>query len=383
MKRLLSIAIFFLSFSLVGLVFGSVKANAARFYTYPTSGSVQLDNSITLDVRIDTEGIRTATADMTLQYDKSKLQFENYTISSSPLTSLIGSSGGNGTVTAIQYIPGGNNPPTPPTPVQGDFLFGKVTFKALVGSGTTSLSFNGSSVVYYFDPPNAGAPATTTSNGGTYTLTSPVQPPPPPPTGGNPPPPPPPPTGTKPPPPPPTSGGSSGGSTQPPPPPTSGGGQAQAGNTFTGTDTTAPTITAIKVTVNSESDVVIQWQTDEETTSNVSYGESEQYQFHDGSADFVTDHKVTLSSQNLKPNTTYDFQVFSSDRAANTSYSQNQTFSTRFTAQARAYRTLGLAMIIGGLIALAIVGFFYFRKKGPHPDNLMPPGPATNFNPPI
>src|SRR3990172_9879495 len=148
MNKKLSFLISLSIFTLVGLFAFAKSASAAEFYLSPATGSVEISKTITLDVRINTQGIQTAIADMRLTYDSAKLEFQNYSNSGSPLLTAIGLSGGSGAVSVTQYIPGSGD--TPPTPTQGDILYGKVTFKALVGTGTGTVSFGSSTVVYDF-----------------------------------------------------------------------------------------------------------------------------------------------------------------------------------------------------------------------------------------
>jgi hypothetical protein len=389
MKKTLAIFISFFAFALVGLFGFADEAQAARFYLSPSTGSVQINNNITLDIRLDAEGVPTAIADLKLNYDPSKLEYvtNSYTNTGSPLITAVAFSAGSGTVTVTQFIPGSGT--TPPTPVEGDFLYGKITFKALAGSGSTPVSFStgpGNSVMYSFydtdgkpvENPAGGDPQPTSGQGGTYSFTSPpVNPPPPPP--------PPPPSGTNPPPPPPS--GTTG--TKPPPPPVSSGTTTNSEGAETTnipnsvSDTTGPTITDIKVTNVTENSVVIEWETNEASTSYVDLGLTTKYTFGTGDGSYTKEHKVTISS--LESSTQYNFRVYSTDQAINTSYSKNQTFTTKPPVSVqRTYRFVGLAMIIGGLSALAVIAFYYFRKKGPHPDNLGDPqGPVANLNPPI
>jgi hypothetical protein len=81
---------------------------------------------------------------------------------------------------------------------------------------------------------------------------------------------------------------------------------------------------AITVGGNSE---VITWTTDQPSTSQVNYGATSSY----GSSStlntaLVTSHSVTLS--NLKANTTYDFDVVSTNATSGTATSPNSTFAT-------------------------------------------------------
>src|SRR3989304_1957184 len=118
MNKTLSFLISLSILTVVGSFVFAKGASAAQFYLSPASGSVQINNTISLDVRLDTQGVQTAIADIELNYDQTKLEFQSYSNTGSPLLTAIGLSGGSGVVTVTQYIPGSGT--TPPTPIQGD-----------------------------------------------------------------------------------------------------------------------------------------------------------------------------------------------------------------------------------------------------------------------
>lgn len=376
MNKKLYFLISFSFFTLLGFFVFTKTASAAEFYLSPATGSVEINKNITLDVRVNTQGVQTAIADMQLIYDPTKLEFQSYSNSGSPLLTAIGLSAGSGSVSITQYIPGSGN--TPPTPTQGDILYGKVTFKALVGTGSSTVSFGSSSVVYDFA---TGSPVgSTTGTSGTYTFTTPATPPP-----SEPPPATTPPTTTT-----PSSGStstsspSSGSSTSTNTTNSDGAEMVNIPNSVG--DTQAPTISKIEVSELTDTSVTIIWTTNESSTSYVDYGETTNYGLGNGDASYTKDHKVVIIG--LQAATKYNFRVFSSDQAGNTAYGKNQDFTTKPSVSVqRTYRFIGLSMIIGGIAALAIIAFIYFRKKGPHPDNLELPDdpkvPLPNLNPPI
>jgi peroxiredoxin len=81
-------------------------------------------------------------------------------------------------------------------------------------------------------------------------------------------------------------------------------------------DTTPPSIQSGPISSTTETGATITWITDERTTSQVNYGETETY----GSSttpdtNLSTSHSVTLTE--LDPNTTYYFEVMSEDAAGN------------------------------------------------------------------
>lgn len=92
-------------------------------------------------------------------------------------------------------------------------------------------------------------------------------------------------------------------------------------------DTAPPTITDVVATVLSSSSAVIEWQTDEQANSLVSYGTSSGVlPMEMSESALVTDHAVTLTG--LTPDTTYYFKVSSSDASGNTAQSTEDSFTT-------------------------------------------------------
>ncbi len=374
MRKIFLLTLVFSILLLLGLFVKVPSISAASVYLSPASGAVQIGNNLSMDIRLSTEGKSVTSVSLraafdTNQFDESQ---SSYSVSGSSLSQTLFMSLNNGIFSIQQFCPIETDPsgnPIPPVPVSGDVLLGKLTLKAAAGSGSANVSFvhTGDNGTVAFESPS-GEPLATTSTSGTYSLTSPSQPPPPPP--------PPPPSGgsTK----PPTSSSS-------PSSPTSTG-EETVNVTNTVGDTTAPTISNIKVSDITNTSIVVSWTTDEPSTSYIDFGETLNYGSGNGDANYTKDHKITIAN-GLKATTEYNFRVFSSDQAGNTAYGKNQTFTTKPPVSVqRTYRFIGLAMIIGGISALAVIAFFYFRKKGPHPDNLEPQepsGPVANLNPPI
>lgn len=94
----------------------------------------------------------------------------------------------------------------------------------------------------------------------------------------------------------------------------------------TSTDVTPPIISSVSATSTSEGEqAIINWVTDEAANSQVAYGTSSTYSTYSMlDSEFVMDHSLTLSS--LVPDTTYHFQVISTDENGNTAYSNDLTF---------------------------------------------------------
>lgn len=371
----------FYLFIVFGALFSFIKAEetqAATVYLTPASGSTQVGSNLVVNVRMNTEGKYVSAVSLKFTFDTSKVDESqsSYTASGSTFESTLFMSLANGVFSVQQFVradvdPSGNGIPT--APVSGDVFLGKLT---ILTTGTTG-DFNiniptgeGQTVVYDHNAlPDVDPSLATIGTGGRYTLTAVPQS---------------------------TTTTSSGGTTTT----TSKSGTGKTSTTTndqgtqsvdvpnTAGDTTDPAISAVEFSDLADTSVTITWTTDEQSTSYVDYGETTDYGFGGGDADYTTDHRVYLKG--LKANTNYNFRVISSDRAGNTVYSKNQTFTTKPPVSVqRTYRFIGLAMIVGGIAALAIIAFYYFRKKGPHPDNLppdsftSPSGPKVNLNPPI
>ncbi|HET9850288.1 MAG TPA: cohesin domain-containing protein [Candidatus Saccharimonadales bacterium] len=154
--------ILILSAVLAAYLPGRGLAASGSIYLSPSGTSVQVDNSISLYLRIS-PGTAVNAVQATVNYDSSKLEF----ISSSPsaFPTCPQNSGGGGVVTISCAILGGS--------VTSDSLISAISFKALAGSGSTSLSLSGANAAYngsWTNPASAGAsvsfssPAPTPSN---------------------------------------------------------------------------------------------------------------------------------------------------------------------------------------------------------------------------
>lgn len=92
------------------------------------------------------------------------------------------------------------------------------------------------------------------------------------------------------------------------------------------TDKISPVIFSFSVEVINDSEVEINWQTDEEATSFVEYGVDINYGAAYGHWGTSTSHTVRL--KNLKPKTKYHLRSLSSDSWGNVGYSEDIIFST-------------------------------------------------------
>jgi len=101
---------------------------------------------------------------------------------------------------------------------------------------------------------------------------------------------------------------------------------ASADDTFTTTDSGAPVISNVAVSNITATSATITWTTDEPATSVVHYGVSAGYGADASVGGMSTSHSVTLTG--LEDDTTYHFQVESTDEATNTATSNDDTFDT-------------------------------------------------------
>ena len=90
-------------------------------------------------------------------------------------------------------------------------------------------------------------------------------------------------------------------------------------------DTTAPSISDISVSVNSTY-ATISWTTNESSLSWIVYGTTTDYGLEEKSTTYTTSHSVSLTS--LSPSTTYHYQVKSKDSTGNTGSYADKTFTT-------------------------------------------------------
>ena len=92
------------------------------------------------------------------------------------------------------------------------------------------------------------------------------------------------------------------------------------------TDTTPPAITAVQSSGITTTTAIITWTTDEPADSKVKFGLTQTYGQEFSDQALVTSHQVTLTG--LTPNTTYNYQVESTDSNSNTASSSNYSFTT-------------------------------------------------------
>ena len=91
-------------------------------------------------------------------------------------------------------------------------------------------------------------------------------------------------------------------------------------------DNTAPAISSISSGTPTTAGATITWTTDESSNSQVNYGTTVSYGTASSSATFATSHSIILTG--LTSNTTYHFQIQSTDATGNVATSSDQTFAT-------------------------------------------------------
>jgi len=113
-------------------------------------------------------------------------------------------------------------------------------------------------------------------------------------------------------------------------------------------DATPPLISDVEARDITASSAVISWTTSEPATSQVEYGETEDYgEASDKSTELTTEHRVEITG--LKFRTEYHFRVKSADDVGNEAVSGDETFTTPVPIWL--YAVVG----VGALIILAIV----------------------------
>jgi hypothetical protein len=312
-KRIISILSVAIVAAVPFLVVSSAKAASATLYLSPSSGTVAIGDTFSVDVYEDSgsQDVNAVQADLT--YNQSVLQYISVT-SSSAFSISAATSGGGGSV----HIDRGAIPA-----VTGAQLVATVTFKGIAG-GTSNINFAGSSRVLANSGPQANQDILSGTSGATYTVPSPPAPPTPPPAPSPTPTPSPSPSPT-PSPSPSTKPKTPSPAPKPNPAPTPPAPPATASSK----DTTPPSISNIEVTNIGTNSALISWETSEPATSQVDYGITTNYELTNGNGLYVTVHKLSLSYKLLNPDTTFHFTVKSVDSSGNAATSPDQTFTTK------------------------------------------------------
>lgn len=151
--------------AIIGLAVSLVPAQALAatgvIYISPSSTSVQKAKSFTVALRIN-PGTAVDSVQATVGYSTTKLQFVSLSVGT--FSTCIQDSGGGGAVTFSCAKLGGST--------SSDSLIGNITFKALAGSGSTTLSVSNANAAHN------GSYTNPSTSGGTVKFTSPPSPPP-------------------------------------------------------------------------------------------------------------------------------------------------------------------------------------------------------------
>jgi hypothetical protein len=94
-------------------------------------------------------------------------------------------------------------------------------------------------------------------------------------------------------------------------------------------DSTAPVISNVTVSDIGSASALVSWDTDENSTSQVDYGVTTNYELTNGNELSVTNHKLSLNYKLLNPDTEFHFRVKSVDGSGNVAISPDQTFTTK------------------------------------------------------
>ena len=136
-------------------------AASGQIYLAPATDSIQIGNTFTLALRIN-PGTAVNAVQATVSYDQNALEFISSSIG--VFSTCVSNSGGGGSVTLACAMLG--------TSTSSDSLIDNITFKALSGSGNTTLNLINANAS------NAGSWTNPSSSGATIDLTSPPPPPP-------------------------------------------------------------------------------------------------------------------------------------------------------------------------------------------------------------
>lgn len=151
----------------VSLLRGANAAGSASFSLNPGTQSVEVNTNVTVTINVNSGSETINAVDVVLNYDPSKLEFQSISDSGSafPVPATATGGGGNVQITRGAY-----------SVMTGSQKVASVTFKALVGSGSTGITFGASSAITKYD-----SGTNTSSNiwnenpaGGTYSFSTPA-----------------------------------------------------------------------------------------------------------------------------------------------------------------------------------------------------------------
>lgn len=289
----------------------SVSAAAANsVYLSPSATSVQNGNAVVVSVRINpSTAITSATA--TVAYNASQLQYVSADTSGSAFSIQFTQSQSSGSVAIERGANLGSS-------VSADSLVETITFKALAGTGTTSLTLSNTTA----GDAGTGNTLTFSGVGTTLTLTTPVTPPPTCPAGY---------TGTYPNCTKPSTGGGSGSTTG-----TKGNTTNTSSGATTNTSATQPASqppSSTPVTVGDKkvgyTNVSITITSPDPTKVYIRYGVNGVLNLQTPVTDFGTSHVVTLDPNMVVPGETYSYAVVATNQKGVTSQTQPATLQTK------------------------------------------------------
>lgn len=146
----------------------SEAANTTSIYLQPGSQTINVNADLVLQVRENSGTTPVTTAEITLNYDATRLDFIQLDPpqASDPFATAIdpATSTGGGVVSFVRIVTQQDNTTT--TSVTGDKLIATVRFRARQVPGATNISIANTSKVYG----SSGLDETSTRNGGTYTV---------------------------------------------------------------------------------------------------------------------------------------------------------------------------------------------------------------------
>jgi hypothetical protein len=319
-KRLtqkLGVGVLALGLAVSASIFGLQHAFAATgsIYITPATNSVQVGNSVTVNVRIS-PGATVDSVQGTVGFDSSKLQLVSVNTGGSAFSTELQNTTGSGSVVFARGDFGAG--------VSSDALIESITFKALASSGSASVTLSGA---------NADASGTFTnpsSSGATVSFTAAPVATPTCPSGQ---------TGT-----PPncvtpvssgsgTSGGTSSGGTKTTTPTTSGSSSTSTTTTQAPSGAAAPTAAVPAPTVTSQkvqyTQAELSFVSKTPTKVYVRFGVGEQLTTNTPETDFSTIHQVTIDPSLLVPGQQYSYVIVATDQQGNVVQSKVQHFSTK------------------------------------------------------
>lgn len=269
-KNILSFLICFLIFTIFPVVFpGNVFAST--LHLFPPSGNIAVGGTLSVQVRLNTQGEEVNSVASYLAYPADKLDVTFLTPGSAFGIEAERTFGGG----VIKISRGSINP------VSGNVTVATIGFKGKVAGGATVYFIAGSAVPRASDSSDSLNLAA--SSGGTYNV----------------------------------------GGIVPASP-------APVVTQPTGEDTISPTIFDLKVTEVTRDSATISWKTDERADTQIEYGlEKGMYFWTASNTNLVTDHSLTLKGPLLAPGARLYFRVLSKDHAGNLARSEESEFKMK------------------------------------------------------